>query len=571
MPRSPKRCRWLCTVCSRYNNPECEVCESPTCQLSKRVVGITVSSPKATRTGPRLKHKALNDAASLPIAPHAATRRARPAQEPKVVLKMKGVKRTHGETSSSKQGKRGRWSSDEDDEAKAPPSPKGAGARSAHRGQYHCKRCGLPKKNHTCLADSITAGSDEGDYDDDASDDRHTVLVDVTNWRYRDLESSVKPAAGPSSFAYVKRLDANALPVRLQPVKLDEDTPETPRAMPATTEQRRGTLRQRIQPAAPTLVPVTLRKTTPSDPTWRAYWGIVAEVLPNVPTKRLMGDAQAFSLVLVESRGGKKHVVGGTTFRLLQQEEGGKTRLVLDILLLAISASVQGRGHGSSTVLALKKLALEHAIAHGQQEAQLLTQADNLAITFWSRHGCAPAPWLPPRCTPLPHTPTSFLHTPHSPALAIGLVLNRVHRRVCVQARRLARGAHPGAPARGLEREGEPDLLWLDADGDAHLPPPQRPAVARDPAPWARLTRAPDGRVQPACCRRMLRLRSTLLCVFARWLRPLFRVCLCEEWYCARELCVCSSAIWGFGMMEMIRDSKRAKKTLGSRPVAVAV
>lgn len=450
-PRSPKRCRWLCTVCSRYNAPECEVCESSTCRLSKRVVGVAVSSPKATRRGPRLQHKALNGAVSLSTGSHTAARRAKPADETEVEPKVKRAKRTHGEPSSSRQGKRGRWSSDEDDEAKAPPGPKGNGARSAPRAQYHCKRCGLPKKNHTCLADAITAGSDEGDYDDDSSDDRrHDVLADVTNWRYRDLD--VKPSAGRGcNFMYVKRLDANALPVRLKPVKLDEDTPETPRAMPATTEQRRGSLRPRVQPVEATLVPVTLRKTTPSDPTWRSYWGIVAEVLPNVPTKRLMDDAHAFSLVLVENRGGKKHVVGGTTFRLLQQEEGGKTRLVLDILLLAISTSVQGRGHGSSTVLALKRLALEHAIAHGQHEALLLTQADNLAVTFWSKHGCVASP--PPPClphavppllpsrtnthTPPPHTSThpapllsscahSTLHTPDSPVRVLGLLPKRV-------------------------------------------------------------------------------------------------------------------------------------------------
>lgn len=423
MPRSPKRCRWLCTVCSRYNDPECEVCELSTCRLSKRVVGITVSSPKATRRGPRYD-KAPKGAVPLSAAPHTVSRRTKPAEEPEAAPRTKRVKRVHGEPSSSNQGKGGRWSSDEADEAKPPTGPKGAGARSVSRGQYHCKRCGLPKRGHVCLADAITAGSDEGDYDDDASDDRRRdVLVDVTNWRHRDVYDTPSAGRGCDS-AYVKRLDANALPVRLRPVKLDEETPETPRrATPATTTQRRGSLRPRVQPAEAKLVPVTLRKTTPSDSTWGAYWAIVAEVLPNVPTERLMVDAHAFSLVLVESRGGKEHVVGGTTFRLLHQEEGGKTRLVLDILLLAISASVQGRGHGSGTVLALKRLALEHAIAHGQHEALLLTQADNLAVTFWSKHGCA----LPCRRTPPPYARTPHTHPPHA-LLPHGARLPSPHR-----------------------------------------------------------------------------------------------------------------------------------------------
>ena len=103
-----------------------------------------------------------------------------------------------------------------------------------------------------------------------------------------------------------------------------------------------------------------------------------------------------------------------------------------------------------------------------------------------------------------PHTHAPHTRTPHTPYFptapayhpptahppAPGLFLTRARRRVRVQALRRTLGAQPGAPPRGVERAGEPDLLRLDAGGDAHLPPPQRPAVARDPAPWARLTRA---------------------------------------------------------------------------------
>ena len=102
MPRSPKRCRWLCTVCSRYNDPECEVCELATCRLSKRVVGITVSSPKATRRGPRYD-KAPKGAVPLSAAPHTVSRRTKPAEEPEAAPRTKRVKRVHGDPSSSNQ------------------------------------------------------------------------------------------------------------------------------------------------------------------------------------------------------------------------------------------------------------------------------------------------------------------------------------------------------------------------------------------------------------------------------------------------------------------------------------
>jgi hypothetical protein len=245
----------------------------------------------------------------------------------------------------------------------------------------------LPKRGHTCPALAADAeedgnGSEETETETDAdAESRADDAEEEEEGEETDTEAPPPLRLRiPRPFLYVEELNDDALPVKLTPAHagLGDDV-LSPRAG---------------QSGRPLGAPPLLQHAIEGEQAWRDYWAVVADVLPNVPTRRLMNDEHAFTLVLTEKQGRKRVVVGGTTFRLLieQQQEDGRRRLVLDILLLAFSSTGQGKGHGSSVVSALKKLAVAHAITHGVEEALLLTQADNLANTFWIKQGLSGCP-----------------------------------------------------------------------------------------------------------------------------------------------------------------------------------
>ena len=61
--------------------------------------------------------------------------------------------------------------------------------------------------------------------------------------------------------------------------------------------------------------------------------------------------------------------------------------LVLELLLMAVHGSFQGRGLGTKLVEHAKAIARAHAASRGIAALHMIVQADNIATGFWRKRG----------------------------------------------------------------------------------------------------------------------------------------------------------------------------------------